>query len=94
MEKVRDLRLAHVHHNRLGIFWMDFELTFSGSTPMSSQNFSIPSGPTMSSVPANKMHFTYIWKLKQSDLYSTREMQSHSTTWTSIQGFFVCFDMQ
>lgn len=29
-------------------------LTFSGSTPMSSQNFSMPSGPTTSSVPAER----------------------------------------
>lgn len=32
----------------------ELERTFSGSTPISSQNFSIPSGPTTSSVPTSK----------------------------------------
>lgn len=31
-------------------------LTFSGSTPMSSQNFSMPSGPTTSSQPIFDRH--------------------------------------
>ncbi len=31
-------------------------LTFSGSTPMSSQNFSMPSGPTTSSQPVTDRH--------------------------------------
>lgn len=40
-------------------FYLEIKHTFSGSTPMSSQNFSIPSGPTTSSGPS-KTKIIYI----------------------------------
>lgn len=41
-------------------FYLEIKHTFSGSTPMSSQNFSIPSGPTTSSGPS-KTKIIYIF---------------------------------